>query len=45
LLDDDAVELDDPMGWEPLAHEIDRPGFENETGSLTLVIRSGCRRV
>jgi hypothetical protein len=36
LLDDDAVELDDPMGWEPLAHEIDRPWFENETGSLTL---------
>ena len=24
LLDDDAIELDDPMGWEPLAHEIDR---------------------
>jgi hypothetical protein len=35
LLDDDAVELDDPMGWEPLAREIDRK-FENETGSLTL---------
>ena len=22
LLDDDAVELDEPMGWEPLAQEI-----------------------
>jgi hypothetical protein len=21
LLDDDAVELDDPMGWEPLTHD------------------------
>jgi hypothetical protein len=21
LLDDDAVELDDPLGWEPLAHD------------------------
>jgi hypothetical protein len=36
LLDDDAVELDDPMGWEPLAHEIDGVWFENETLSLTL---------
>jgi hypothetical protein len=24
LLDDDAVELNNPMGWEPLTHEIDR---------------------
>jgi hypothetical protein len=23
LLDDDAVELDDPMGWEPLIHQIE----------------------
>jgi hypothetical protein len=23
LLDDDAIELDDPMGWETLIHEID----------------------
>jgi hypothetical protein len=33
LLDDDAVELDDPMGWEPLTH--DRAWFENETLLLT----------
>jgi hypothetical protein len=33
LLDDDAVELDDPMGWEPLTH--DRACFENETLLLT----------
>ena len=24
LLDDDAVELNNPTGWEPLTHEIDR---------------------
>jgi hypothetical protein len=24
LLDDEAVELNNPMGWEPLTHEIDR---------------------
>jgi hypothetical protein len=23
LLDDEAIELDNPMGWEPLTHEID----------------------
>jgi hypothetical protein len=23
LLDDEAVELNNPMGWEPLTHEID----------------------
>jgi len=33
LLDDDAVELDDPMGWEPLTR--DRAWFENETLLLT----------
>jgi hypothetical protein len=33
LIDDDAIELDDPMGWEPLAH--DRACFENETVTLT----------
>jgi hypothetical protein len=27
LLDDDAVELDDPVGWEPLAHARDRTRF------------------
>jgi hypothetical protein len=32
LLDDDAVEVDDPMGWEPLTHEIDR--VENEIAPL-----------
>jgi hypothetical protein len=36
LLDDDAIELDDPMGWEPLTHEVDRTCLENETVSLTL---------
>jgi tripartite-type tricarboxylate transporter receptor subunit TctC len=30
--DDDAIELDDPMGWEPLTHACAR--FENETVSL-----------
>ena len=35
LLDDDAVELDDPMGWEPLTREIDCAWFENETVALT----------
>jgi hypothetical protein len=24
------MELDDPMGWEPLTYEIDRAYFENE---------------
>jgi hypothetical protein len=33
LLDDDAIELDDPMGWEPLIHAC--AGFENELVSLT----------
>jgi hypothetical protein len=28
LLDDDAIELDDPIGWEPLIHDW----FEHETG-------------
>jgi hypothetical protein len=28
LLADDTIELDDPMGWEPLTH--DRAWFENE---------------
>jgi hypothetical protein len=32
LLDDDAIELDDPMGWEPLVH--DHACFENETVTL-----------
>ena len=32
LFDDDAVELDDPMGWEPLTHEIDR--VDNEIALL-----------
>jgi hypothetical protein len=27
LLDDDAIELDDPMGWEPIIHDW----FENDT--------------
>ena len=27
LLDDEAVELNNPMGWEPLTHEIDRAGL------------------
>jgi hypothetical protein len=34
-LDDDAVELDDPIGWEPLAHERDRTRFENDAVPLT----------
>ena len=33
LLDDDVVELDEPMGWEPLTSNCVR--FENETVSLT----------
>jgi hypothetical protein len=33
LLDDDTIELDDPMGWEPLTHEIDRAYFGRETGT------------
>jgi hypothetical protein len=33
LLDDDAIELDDPTGWEPLVH--DHACFENETMSLS----------
>ena len=28
LLDDDAIELDEPMGWEPLTHSC--AAFENE---------------
>jgi hypothetical protein len=32
LLDDDAIEVDDPMGWEPLTHAC--AWFENETVSL-----------
>ena len=28
LRDDDAIELDDPMGWEPLSHH--HACFENE---------------
>ena len=35
LLDDDAVELDEPMGWEPIAQEIDCACLKNKTGSLT----------
>jgi hypothetical protein len=33
LFGDDAIELNDPMGWEPIAHEIDRACDENETVS------------
>lgn len=33
LLDDDTVELDDPLGWEPLVHS--HACFENDTVSLT----------
>ena len=33
LLEDDAVELDEPMGWEPLTSDC--AWFENETVSLT----------
>jgi hypothetical protein len=36
LLEDDTIELDDAMGWEPLTYEIDRAYFENEMVSLTL---------
>jgi hypothetical protein len=36
LLDDDTVELNDLIGWEPLAHEIDRVWFE-ATERQTLV--------
>jgi hypothetical protein len=32
LLDDDTIELDEPMGWEPLTHAWAR--FENETVCL-----------
>jgi hypothetical protein len=32
LVDDDVVELDDPLGWEPLTHACAR--FDNETVSL-----------
>jgi hypothetical protein len=32
LLDDDAIELDDPMGWEPLRHH--HACFENEIVTL-----------
>ena len=34
LLDDDTVELNDPIGWEPLTHEIDRVWFEKATERL-----------
>ena len=33
MFGDDAIELNDPMGWEPIAHEIDRACDENETVS------------
>lgn len=33
LMDDDTVEFDDPMWWEPLASDCER--FENETAPLT----------
>ena len=29
LLDDDTIELDDSMGWEPLTYEIDRACLES----------------
>ena len=32
LLDDDVIEVDEPMGWEPLTHACAR--VENETVSL-----------
>ena len=35
LLDDEAVELDDPMGWEPLTHEIDRRESAGKPGAET----------
>jgi hypothetical protein len=38
LLNDDAVEVDDPMGWEPLVREIDRVCFENELCSDPLAL-------
>ena len=31
LCDDDSVELNDPTGWEPLIHEVDRACYETET--------------
>jgi hypothetical protein len=45
LLDDDAIELDDPTGWEPLVH--DHACFENETvilmpEAMTSVLSSSC---
>jgi hypothetical protein len=36
LVDDDVVELDDPLGWEPLTHACAR--FYNETVSLMPVL-------
>jgi hypothetical protein len=37
LFDDDTIELDDSIGWEPLTYQIDRAGLENEMAlSLTL---------
>jgi hypothetical protein len=33
LLDDDTIELDDPLGWEPLVHGY--AWFKNGTTSLT----------
>jgi hypothetical protein len=38
LLDDDSVELNDPTGWEPLIHEIDRACFEHETAMMADVL-------
>jgi hypothetical protein len=38
LLDDDSVELNDPTGWEPLIHEIDRACFEHETATMADVL-------
>jgi hypothetical protein len=39
LLDDDAVELDHPMGWEPLTHAC--APFENEEAGLSLNAHGG----
>ena len=32
LLDDDTIELDNSIGWEPLTHEVDRACLENKNG-------------
>ena len=37
LLDDDTVELNDPIGWEPLTQEIDRVSFAKATEHQTTV--------